>query len=50
MKRLKSAIWAIIVAFMIGIHNFYKGENKFPDDIVNSIEHFDNQENGAPKD
>lgn len=34
---------------MLGIHNFYKGEDKTPDDIVITIEHNDVQEDGTPK-
>ena len=41
--------WAVIVAFMVGIHNFYKGEDKSPDNIVKT-EINEAQENGAPQD
>lgn len=46
-------MWAFIVAYMLGIHNFYKGEDKALDDIVktiNTIEHNEVQEDGTPKD
>lgn len=43
-------LWAIIVAFMVGIHNFYKGEDKMPDDIAITTEQNEAQEDGAPKD
>jgi hypothetical protein len=43
-------MWALIVAYMLGIHNFYKGEDKTPDDIVITIEHNEVQEDGTPKD
>jgi hypothetical protein len=43
-------IWAIIVAYMLGMHNFYMGENKSSDDILITIEHNEVQENGTPKD
>jgi len=50
--RIRRTIWALIVAYMLGIHNFYKGEDKALDDIAKSphtIEHNEVQENGAPK-
>jgi hypothetical protein len=47
--HLISLSWAIIVSFMIGIHNFYKGEDKTMDNIVKT-EINEAQENGAPVD
>ena len=38
-----------MVAYMLGVHNFYKGEDKTPDDIVITIEHNEVQEDGTPK-
>jgi hypothetical protein len=35
---------------MLGIHNFYKGEEKTPDNIAITIEHNEAQEDGIPKD
>ena len=49
MRYLKRQVWAIIVAYMIGIHNFYKEEEKMPDDIVIKIEDIEEQEDTAPK-
>jgi len=46
---VRRQLWAIIVAYMLGIHNFYKGEDKTTDDIVITIELNEAQENGAPK-
>ena len=43
-------MWAIIVAYMLGMHNFYKGEDKTADNIVITIEHNEVQEDGTPKD
>lgn len=43
-------MWAFIVAYMLGIHNFYKGEDKAPDNIIYKIEHNEVQEDGTPKD
>lgn len=48
-RCLRRNIWAIIVAYMLGIHNFYKEEDKSPDNIV-AIELNEEQEDGAPKD
>lgn len=33
---------------MLGMHNFYKGEDKTPDDIAITIEYNEAQENGTP--
>jgi hypothetical protein len=35
---------------MIGIHNFYKEEQKDPEDIVYTIDNIEEQENREPKD
>ena len=35
---------------MLGMHNFYKGEEKTPDDIVITIELNEVQKDGMPKD
>ena len=43
-------MWAIIVAYMLAMHNFYKGEDKTADNIVITIEHNEVQEDGTPKD
>ena len=43
-------MWTIIVAYMIGIHNFYREEQKDPDDIIYTIENIEEQENGKPED
>lgn len=49
-RWLRRKTWAIIVAYMLGLHNFYKGEDKTSDDIVITIEHNQVQEDGTPKD
>ena len=49
-KFIRRQVWALIVAYMVGIHNFYKGEDKTSDDIVITIERNEVQEDGAPKD
>ena len=40
----------MIVAYMLGMHNFYTGEDKTSDDIGITIEYRQLQEKGAPKD
>jgi len=49
-RYIRRQIWAIIVAYMVGIHNFYKGEEKTQDDIVLTIEKNEAQEDNEPKD
>ncbi len=49
LRFVKRTIWAIIVAYMLGMHNFYKGEDKTPDDLGVIIEANEVQEDGAPK-
>ena len=48
MKWIRRQGWALIVAYMLGIHNFYRGEDKNRDDIVITIEHREEQLNGTP--
>ena len=48
-RLILKQIWAMIVAYMLGMHNFYTGENKSSDDILITIEHIEVQENGTPK-
>jgi len=33
-KYLKRQLWSLIVAYMVGLHNFYYGDNKSADDIM----------------
>lgn len=49
-KSSKNLAWALIVAFMLGVHNFYTGETKSKDDIVFHIEQDVIEEDAAPKD
>ena len=49
-RGVRRQLWAMIVAYMLGIHNFYKGEDKTTDDIVITIELNEVQEDGTPKD
>ena len=50
LRYLRRQAWGLIVAYMVGLHNFYHGDNKSPDDIVITTEQNEAQENGAPKD
>lgn len=47
---LKRKTWIIIVAYMVGIHNFYKEEDKTPDEVILTIDDTEVQEDSAPKD
>jgi hypothetical protein len=49
-KFTKNLVWALIVAFMLGGHNFYTGETKSKEDIVFQIEQDVIEEDTAPKD
>ena len=48
-RYIKRQIWAITVAYMLGIHNVYREEEKTPEDIVIVIEDVEKQENNTPK-
>jgi hypothetical protein len=45
--RTRRVLWAIIVAYMLGMHNFYKGEDQTPDSIAH-VEVSKAQEDGEP--
>lgn len=50
---IRRLIWSFIVAYMLGLHNFYKGEDKNVDDILkteNTVERDEVQEKGTSKD
>ncbi len=49
-RYLRRQTWAIIVAYMVGIHNFYREEDKTPDDIGIFVEDIETQEDCAQKD
>jgi hypothetical protein len=49
-RPIRRLLWALIVAFMVGIHNFYKQEMDSPDSIVSSIELEAEEEDSSPKD
>ena len=44
-QYLRRKLWALIVAYMLGMHNFYTGDNKTTDDIAITIEYNVGQEN-----
>lgn len=44
-KYLKRQLWSLIVAYMVGLHNFYYGDDKSPDDIMIRTEINEVQEN-----
>ena len=48
MRSVKRQLWALIVAYMLGLHNFYTGEDKTTDNIAITIEYREVQENGTP--
>ena len=48
-KSVRRTAWSILVAYMLGVHNFYTGEDKTADNIVITIEHNVVQEEGAPE-
>jgi hypothetical protein len=50
MRSLRRHLWALIVAYMLGMHNMYKGEDKTLDNIVITTEYNQVQEDGTPKD
>ncbi|SFA74222.1 hypothetical protein SAMN04489723_101134 [Algoriphagus aquimarinus] len=49
LRPLRRIMWALIVAFMVGVHNFYKQEMDSADTIVSSIEMDKEDEDSTPK-
>ena len=49
-RYVRRQLWALIVAYMLGLHNWYKGEDKTADNILITIEHIEVKEDGTPKD
>ena len=49
-RSLRIKLWAIIVAFMVGVHNFYKGDDKTPEDMAVKTELNEAQKDASPKD
>lgn len=50
LRQIRGLMWALIVAFMVGVHNFYKQEMDSPDSIVSSIQLDEENEDSSPKD
>lgn len=48
-RPFRRLLWALIVAFMVGVHNFYKQEMDSADTIVSSIEIDSEEKDGSPK-
>lgn len=49
-RYLRRIMWSLIVAFMVGVHNFYKQEMDSPDSIVSSIQMDEEQDDSSTKD
>ncbi|WP_339867588.1 hypothetical protein [uncultured Algoriphagus sp.] len=49
-RPARRLVWALIVAFMVGVHNFYKQEMDSADSIVSSIQMDEEQDDSSPKD
>lgn len=47
-KSARKLIWALIVAFMVGVHNFYQQKQDSPESIKSKIELVEKQENDDP--
>ncbi|WP_158530481.1 hypothetical protein [Algoriphagus yeomjeoni] len=48
-RHIRRFLWSLIVAFMVGIHNFYKQEMDSADSIVSSIQMDEEQDDSSPK-
>jgi len=46
---LKRQTWSLIVAYMVGLHNFYHGDNKNADDIRITVEKKEIPGDNAPE-
>ena len=47
---IRRFLWSFIVAYMLGLHNFYYGDDKTADNIAITTEVKEGQESGSPKD
>lgn len=50
LRYVRGKIWALIVAYMLGMHNFYTGENKTADNIGIIVEYHENRNNEGSND
>jgi len=48
LKWMKRQVWSFIVAYMIGLHNFYYGDDKSQDDIKITVENNEVPGDDAP--
>jgi hypothetical protein len=46
--HVRRLVWGLIVAYMLGLHNFYYGDNKTSDNIVITIENQEKPSDNAP--
>jgi len=49
MIRTRRALWAILVSYMLGVHNFYNSDTRTHDDLNNRNKIIEIQDDGAPK-
>lgn len=45
---LRKKMWALIVAYMLGLHNFYFGDNKTVDNISRTVEMNEQRDDDTP--
>ncbi|MEL7146375.1 MAG: hypothetical protein AAFO69_08405 [Bacteroidota bacterium] len=50
LRYLKKKAWTLTVIYMVGVHNFYKQDDKTPEDIQIVITVNEEQEDSSPKD
>lgn len=49
-RYVKKQLWTMIVIYMVGIHNFYRQDDKTPEDIQIEITIEEEQKDSALKD
>lgn len=49
LTRTRRALWAVLLAYMLGVHNFYNGDTQTPEDLNNRNKKNEMQEDGAPR-
>lgn len=49
-RYVRNVLWAIIVAYMLALHNIYYEEQKFENDITIAIEEDHEITDSAPRD
>ncbi|MGC3948370.1 MAG: hypothetical protein QM762_28345 [Chryseolinea sp.] len=48
MRWIKRQLWSMIVAYMLGMYNFYHGDTKTADNASRKIEVHEEEENESP--